>query len=169
MIIQLEEKHLEDIALTHLLTWQKAFKGILSENLLNRLDKNEFLYSWQQVIKNKERNNYVALSDEEKAIGFISFGPYNNDKNNKCAEIYGIYVNPDYWRRGYAKSLMKKAISELEISKHFSGIFLWTMTKNVGARSFYEKVGFKSDGTSRVAERNGERFDECRYFYDLPL
>lgn len=167
MISQLKEKHLEDIALTHLLAWQKAFTGILSENLLSRLDKNEFLRSWQQTIQNKERINYVALTIEDKAIGFISFGPYDSVKNNEYAEIYGIYINPNYWRQGHAKSLMEKAILELENLKTYSKIFLWAMTKNIGAREFYEKVGFKPESTLRIAERKGEQFDECRYYYDL--
>jgi len=167
MIISLEEKHLEDIAMSQLLAWQKGFKGILSDKILNHLNKNDFLLSWQQIIKDKDRINYVSLNRHEKAIGFVSFGPYDKDNNSQFAEIYGIYINPEYWRQGLAKSLMEMAISELEDSKKYSAIYLWTMVQNVGAKKSYENFRFISDGSFRTSERNGELFEECRYGYGI--
>ena len=81
MVKLLGEEHLEDIAESHLLAWQRAFKGILSNDLLYRLDKYEFLSIWKQTIQNEKRKNYVALSDENIAIGFISFG--TSKENNQ--------------------------------------------------------------------------------------
>lgn len=167
MVIPIEERHLEDIAESQILAWQVSFKGILSDKLLNHLNKSEFLLSWQQIIKNKERINYVSLTKQEKAVGFVSFGPYDKDIDSEFAEIYGIYINPSYWRQGRAKSLMEKAVSELEDSQKYSAIYLWTMVQNVGAKKFYENFGFILDGKFRTSERNGEYFEECRYAYSI--
>jgi RimJ/RimL family protein N-acetyltransferase len=167
MIIPIEERYLDDVAKSQLLAWQKGFKGILSEQLLKSLDKNEFLRSWQQIILNKERVNYIALTKEVNAIGFVSFGPYDKVKGSEFAEIYGIYINPNYWRQGHAKSLMEKAVLVLEDSNKYSAIFIWTMVQNTGARKFYENFGFEPDGSFRTSERNGELFEECRYAYGL--
>ncbi len=167
MIIPIEERHLEDVAMSQLLAWQIGFKGILSDKLLTHLDKNEFLLSWQQILKSKERINYISLTKQEKAVGFVSFGPYEKNSDSEFAEIYGIYVNPANWRQGHAKSLMEKAVSELEDSQKYSRIYIWTIVQNVGAKKFYENFGFILDGNFRTSERNGELFEECRYVYGI--
>lgn len=161
MIKLIEEKYLEDIAKAHLLAWQKAFKGILSDDLLFSLNKYEFLGIWKQILQNEKRKNYVALSDENMAVGFISFGSYK--ENNQWAEIYGIYVHPEYWDQGYGRELMNKAISEIKKTKRFTKIILWVMSENFSARRFYEKLGFKLDSQTRISERKGEQFQESSY------
>lgn len=165
MIKLLEEKYLEDVATAHLLAWQKAYRGILSDSVLNGLDKKEFLSRWEQHIQNQNRKNYVALNNSNIAIGFISFE--NIKENNACVEIIGIYVHPEYWEQGHGTALMKKAISDVRSAEHFFKIILWTMTENNSARQFYEKSGFKPDSLIRTSERKGEQFQECRYSLEL--
>lgn len=169
MIIPIEERHLDEIALSQLLAWQKGFKGILSDELLRNLDKNDFLLAWRQILKNRERTNYVSLSENDKAVGFVSFGPYDKVKESSFAEIYGIYVNPLNWRQGHAKSLMERAVSDLEDSRKYAALYLWTMVQNPRAKKFYESFGFISDGSFRTSERNGESFAECRYCYKIQI
>lgn len=159
MIRQLEEKDIEYIASTHLLAWQKAFQGILSDKLLHQLNKEEFVQTWHQTIKNKGRTNYVALTSENVPVGFVSFDTDDNDSS----EIYGIYVNPNYWGQGYGKSLMGKAIAEINSLNKYSKIVLWVMTKNNSSRQFYEKIGFRLDFDTRISFRLGEEFEECKY------
>lgn len=163
MVRQLQEKDIDDIAQAHLLAWQKSFQGILSDNILNQLNKEEFIKIWQQTIKNEKRKNYVALTSEGVAIGFVSFDTGDKDST----EIYGIYVNPNYWRQGYGKSLMDKALSEIKNLGKYSKIVLWVMTKNNAARRFYEKIGFNLDKAIRISSRHGEEFEECKYYRDL--
>ena len=165
MIKPLEEKYLEDVAIAHLLAWQKAFQGILSDDLLYGLDKYEFLRIWKQTIQNEKRTNFIALNGENVAIGFISFG--TSKENRLWAEIIGIYVHPEFWDQGYGKALMKKAASELKNSGKYSKIILWVMAENDSARQFYEKTGFKLDAQTRTSERQGEEFDECMYSLEL--
>ena len=163
MIREFQEKDIDDIASTHLLAWQKSFQGILSDNLLNQLDKDEFIKTWRQTIKNEKRKNYIALTSENTPIGFVSFDTGDNDS----AEIYGIYVNPKYWGQGYGKSLIDKAVSEINnLDKHLK-IVIWVMIKNNSARQFYEKIGFHLDIVTRISSRHGEEFEECKYYRDV--
>lgn len=165
MIKSLEEKYLPDVAIAHLLAWQKAYKGILSDDLLFSLDQHEFSRIWKQTIQNEKRKNYIALDDKGIAIGFVSFG--SAKENDQSAEIIGIYVHPNHWDEGHGKALMQKAISEIKNSRRYSKIILWVMTENDSARQFYEKLGFKLDSQTRTSERKGEQFKECRYSLDL--
>lgn len=163
MIRRLKKQDIEDIALTHLLSWQLGFKNILSDSLLQGLTKDEFLNIWLHIIKNKKRSNFVALSDK-KPIAFVSFGPSQESIN--VAEVYGIYVNPNFWRQGHGNLLMKKALTEIS-NDSYSSVILWVMTKNNSARQFYEKNGFKKSLETRISKRKDESFEECKYQLDI--
>lgn len=159
MIRLLKEKDIEAIALTHLLSWQFAFKNILSDHLLEELNIETFLETWRQIIKNKNRYNYIATSDNYP-IAFISFGQSPEDEN--VAEIYGIYVNPNFWRQGFGNLLLKKALEELSILG-YSSVILWVMVENNNARAFYAKNEFLNSYDKRTSQRKNEFFEEYKY------
>jgi putative acetyltransferase len=77
-----------------------------------------------------------------------------------CAHRSGwidhLYVHPEYQHRGIGSALLKQAMQARRALR------LWTFQKNVPARAFYERYGFRLvDGTD--GSRNEEREPDALY------
>lgn len=168
MIKRLEAKYISDIANVHRLAWQKAFKGILSDTLLSSLTDQEFAEHWSNTITQVDRTNLIKVMGDDKAIGFVSFGPSRAVQETVRSEIYGLYLHPAYWNQMIGYELISQAIEYLTKENDYNGIILWTMTENLRSRAFYEKVGFQPTDRIRRAQRNHEFFDEIHYQYVAP-
>ncbi|MEM9829773.1 MAG: GNAT family N-acetyltransferase [Bacteroidota bacterium] len=114
MIVELEERHISDIAYAQVLAWKKAFKRILSDKNLASLQVEDFERNWKQIIQQTQRKNLVWLTEEGKAVGFVSFGKPKDKNESADLEIYGIYVHPDYWNQKVGFGLMKSATDYIQ-------------------------------------------------------
>lgn len=163
MIVEFQKEHINDIAEAQLLAWQKAFKGILSKNLLSRLTVNSFKQHWPSILKDTERRNMVWLNSRQQAVGFVAYGPPADNHEPANFELYGLYVHPEYWRRGIGSRLVEYAIAFIRVKHSPTTIVLWTMRENKVSRRFYERCGFKANGKERVSERYQSLFTEVQY------
>jgi len=163
MIQPLIEKYIPDISVAHVAAWQKAYRGILSDEQLDNLQVENFIKGWKHNIFKKGRTNLIWVTENDKAVGFVSFGkPY--DENEKIqAEIYGFYVHPDFWKKRIGYQLMKNAVLKISKQENFNGVILWVMTKNRASRNFYERFGFSQTKETKISKRNGEEFEEMKY------
>lgn len=74
-----------------------------------------------------------------------------------AAEIVAIHSLPESWGTGLGQGMLEEAL--LQIGE--MPVFLWAFKENQRARRFYEKHGFRWDGTERVSEFDGAL--EVRY------
>ena len=167
MIQLLQEKYISDISIAHLTAWQKAFRGILSDAQLDNLQIENFVKGWQQNIYKIGRTNLIWVTENDKAVGFVSFGKPYDDNEKIQTEIYGIYVHPDFWKKGIGYQLMKNTVLKNSKQENFNGVILWVMTKNTTSRNFYKRFGFSPTKETRISKRNGEQFEEIKYQYNL--
>ncbi len=165
MIVKLTSQHIPDIAKAQVLAWQKAFQGILSAATLNDLKIADFEANWRQIILQTQRTNYIWLTADQQAVGFVSFGPPKDPKETLPYEIYGIYVHPDFWHQKIGYELMKAAVDDLRTKDAKEAIMLWVMSQNEGSRRFYDRFGFTWDGATRTSKRLEDDFEEVRYVY----
>jgi GNAT superfamily N-acetyltransferase len=80
------------------------------------------------------------------------------------AELYALYVHPDWWSTGTGRALMDRVLTEVR-AEGYPRIILWVLRDNRRARRFYERVGFQRKGAehpSFFAE-----VPEVRYRRDL--
>ena len=64
------------------------------------------------------------------------------------AEIVAIHSLPESWGTGLGHAMLTEALRQIgEVP-----VFLWAFKENKRARRFYEKHGFRWDGTERVSE-----------------
>lgn len=165
MILPMQASHIEAIAKAQMLAWQSAFRGILSDHQLDSLSYTRFVENWRKILGNPQRHNLVKVSKDHRALGFVSWGPCRD--NPEMGEIYGLYVHPDWWRKGIGQALMLAALEQLTRETGYQQVCLWVMQANQGSRRFYEKMGFSPTGSSQVSQRNGEAFVEVCYAVDL--
>ena len=67
------------------------------------------------------------------------------------AEIVAIHSLPDSWGTGLGSAMLEEALNQIGGGT----VFLWAFKENKRARRFYEKHGFRWDGTERVSEFDG--------------
>jgi len=73
------------------------------------------------------------------------------------AEIIAIHSLPESWGTGLGHAMLTEALNQ--IGNH--PVFLWAFRENTRARRFYEKHGFRWDGSERVSGFDGA--PEVRY------
>jgi ribosomal protein S18 acetylase RimI-like enzyme len=69
--------------------------------------------------------------------------------------VMAIYVHPGMWGRGFGKALLLAALARLR-SGGSAEVVLWAIEENGHAIGFYERLGFKPDGSVRVHEMLGK-------------
>ena len=73
------------------------------------------------------------------------------------AEIVAIHSLPESWGTGLGHAMLEEALNQIGDQP----VFLWAFKENKRARRFYEKHGFRLDGSERVSEFDGAL--EVRY------
>lgn len=150
------------LAKVHVDSWQVAYRGIVPDSFLERFtyQRREEAF-WQALTANLEETYLVE--DNDHAIGILTIGASRDaDLDVNCTgEIWGIYIAPDYWRRGIGTTLVYEAERILQ-SRGFNQVILWVLEENMDARRFYERMGFCLDGMYREVEL-GKPLKAVRY------
>jgi ribosomal protein S18 acetylase RimI-like enzyme len=155
------------VARAHVAAWQKAFRGILSDKLLDSLSVERSEAVWRELLQREGRTHLVA-EQGDVILGYVAFGPAQAPDASALpvGEIIGLYVHPDHWRMGAGRRLLQQAIEALR-GRGVPRVFVWTMAENALAKAFYQKNGFIADGRERTSQRQGESFREVRFFRPL--
>jgi GNAT superfamily N-acetyltransferase len=126
---------------------------------------------WSSIVRDHTQSVIVASEAADGVVGFVGFGParvrdrpatgpFAGEAEAKVAEVYTLYVLPDFQERGIGRQLLAAVFATL-VEKRCTCCFLWALRDN-HARYFYERVGGKL-----VAERResqwGRRTDQVCY------
>jgi ribosomal protein S18 acetylase RimI-like enzyme len=153
-----------EIARVHVLSWRAAYRGLLSDRYLERLNTEERERTWRRRIDGTRADETVLVAERAGTIaGFASAGPTRDRDADPRAvgEVYAVYVVPEEWGRGAGRHLLEGALTALT-EAGFEHAGLWVLESNTQARGFYEHLGWRADGTTKK-ERFGERVTEVRY------
>jgi GNAT superfamily N-acetyltransferase len=112
----------------------------------------------------------VVALDDDRLIGLCQFGATTNEDDDllKVGHVHRLYVHPAWQRRGAGSALMSLACATLR-SQGYAFATLWVLASDTRrARPFYERLGWRSDGTIRPFEAEltpqwAGRLDDVRY------
>ncbi|MFI4860911.1 MAG: GNAT family N-acetyltransferase [Phycisphaerales bacterium JB063] len=94
-------------------------------------------------------------------IGTVGVGVHTKRKAKHKASIWGMYVAPEFRRRGVARRLMQDAIAFAQSAPGVATLQLSVSTSAPGAQQLYESLGFTVWGTEPDALRiDGRSYDE---------
>jgi ribosomal protein S18 acetylase RimI-like enzyme len=79
------------------------------------------------------------------------------------AELYSLYVAPDWWSTGTGRALMDRVLAGAR-AEGYPRIILWVLRDNRRARRFYERAGFRRKGAEHPSFAG---VPEVRYVRDL--
>src|SRR5687767_5369736 len=81
------ESDIPEVAEVHASSWRKAYRGILSDALLDDFGGTRLEKVWEGVVKRKNRLNLIAET-ERRVVGFIAFQE-RAEEADKSGEIIG--------------------------------------------------------------------------------
>jgi ribosomal protein S18 acetylase RimI-like enzyme len=156
----------ESVARIHIDSWRHTYSGIMPQGLLESLSLAKRTEEWMERLNTSSRRNFV-LEDNGVVCGWVSVGPARDtDLENDFGELYGIYVAPSHLGRSFGRQLCARAEAELS-SEGKIYVCLWVLEKNMNARRFYERRGFRQDGATKSINLGGADLPELRYVKNL--
>ena len=143
--------------------WNSAYKGLIPDEYLKSMNKEELAKRWEESIKNSPNSYTYKINN--KVMGVIKFGKAENSTEENIGEIMVLYVEPETKRNGIGTELFRFAQDELK-KKGYKKMIVWCLKGNIEGASFYKKMKGKYIG-ERDFEIRGLKIKEEGFFYDL--
>jgi GNAT superfamily N-acetyltransferase len=130
----------ESLAHLHVDVWDDAYTGLMPQGILDdRREKvTERVERWRDIL-GQERPTWIAV-DDDGLVGFSGVGPARDNDVDLELELYSLYVRASYYGTGVGYALFEKALGD-------RAGYLWVLAGNHRAIAFYERQGFRFDGT----------------------
>jgi ribosomal protein S18 acetylase RimI-like enzyme len=161
MVVEVRPAGPEDaasIAAVHVRTWQVAYRGLMSDEVLDGLSVPQRKERWREALAGDEGPAVYVAVDGAAVVGFCAVAAPRPDldPDDAAAEIGAIYVDPDVWRTGVGRALMNAALRDLR-ARGWRWVTLWVLADNQRARDFYARFGFEPDGAEMTHEASGAK------------
>lgn len=138
------------LARIHVDAWQAAYRHIVPDSFLERFTYEKRTKAFYEALENQREETYVVQLGEQ-AVGILTIGSNRDDDLDKTlvGEIWGIYLDPAYWRKSIGTRIVREAEAKL-LARRYKELVLWVFRDNWNARKFYQKMGYLPDGKERI-------------------
>lgn len=129
------------IAALHALSWQKTYRGAMTDDYLDHEAPADRLRVWTERFAANAANMQVTVSKNKNdqlegfACVFASHSPADGHL------LDNLHVHPTGHGKGLGKCLMQHAAQRLLDTGHRGELYLWVLTANLPAIGFYERMG----------------------------
>ena len=150
-MISVREANYEDMpraASIMVTSFRTAFADFVSPDIMDACTNPENCRAMLESIYQEGKMHFLMSDDQ----GFLCW-----QDTDDGAEIVAIHSLPESWGTGLGHAMLSEALKQIGERK----VYLWAFKDNTRARRFYEKHGFRWDGTERVSEFDGAL--EVRY------
>lgn len=164
VIRKVKYEDIEQIVDININDWKKVYKGIIDDTTLDNLNRNEKIYKWKQ---HYNIGNVIVAEENGKILGYCRYDDnavYEN--SNIDSEIIAIYVDYDSLGKGVGRKLVEYVMNDLK-NKNKNKMIIWCLEKNENGRKFYEKIGGKLITDEKYFEKDGKRYKEVGYIYNI--
>lgn len=141
------------IADVHVRSFQAAYRGLMPQDALDSLDVAARDRIWARRIAEADgEDRRIAVAEvEDRVVAFVYFGPAPDEEgsSDRSGHVFSVHADPGFTGRGIGAALMAHVVMEMSDAA-FVDATLWVVTGNPGARRFYERLGWRSDGARRT-------------------
>jgi L-amino acid N-acyltransferase YncA len=141
MNLRIRKAEVEDaaaIADVHVESWKTTYAGIVPDDYLSSLNKQERTGSWLERILAGNISILVA-EDESGIFGFVAGGVIREELVDYDAELYAIYLLHSRQKQGVGRSLTVRLASALK-DYGLKSMLAWVLEQNPSV-SFYQRMG----------------------------
>lgn len=136
------------LALLHTRVWREAYTGIVPSYAYDddSLDRRRTM--WRSILdpqneKDTRERLLIGRDEHEAPVGFLMIGPARDEDAPHPLELQALNVGREFHGTGLAHALVAQLLGDRPA-------YLWVVEDNPRARRFYEKVGFRADGGTKV-------------------
>ncbi len=126
------------IASVHHDSWAGAYCGLIPHTALNAMLSRRGPQWWERAIRRAA--SILVIEIDGEVVGYATLGRNRARDLPQAGEIYELYLLPEYQGIGLGTRLFKAARERLR-HHGLSGLVVWALEDNEGARAFYEGVG----------------------------
>jgi GNAT superfamily N-acetyltransferase len=150
------------VAGVHVRSWQSAYRGLIAQEYLDSLEPRTWAsrYNFGQV--GIRVPHTVLAVDGSTICGLATTSLCRDEDLPDFGELLAMYVDPEYMGGGVGRLLISAARERLR-RLGVMAASLRVLDGNVRARRFYERDGWRFDGTRRTRAYAGVPVDEVRY------
>jgi GNAT superfamily N-acetyltransferase len=138
-----------DVARVHVRSWQSAYRGLIAQDYLDALDPEVWARRYTFGRMGLRMPSTVVAVDGSTICGLATTGLYRDTDLSNYGELMAIYVDPACILTGVGHLLMTAARERLR-RVGVTSAALWVLDGNVRARRFYEREGWRFDGSRRT-------------------
>src|SRR5512136_2512469 len=137
------------IARLHVDSWRSAYRGVVPDEFLDSMDPDKRARRFRESLASGSEETYLA-EEKGELLGILTLGACRDADVDHAitGEIWGIYLAPQHWRKGWGRAILQRAEQMLQ-SRGYQRATLWVLEGNAQARRFYEAMGFEADGASK--------------------
>ncbi len=151
------ESEIAGKAYVHFRSWHETYSDLVDPAYMQSVT----LEACQQIA-HRWLDHILVAKEGERVVGFVGYGAYRDDTLPGHGEIYSLYVLAEVYGKKVGYRLMNAALEKLSDYKR---IALWVLKGNDRAIRFYERYGFRFDGTEQKILLGTER-TECRMIFE---
>lgn len=141
--------------------WKAAYVGLLDQQLLDELAvEDERVERREAWIADPTPGEVMLVAEVDgQVLGGAFLLPVRDDDLEDAAELAALYVQPDRRYGGIGSALLEAGFAQMAEPLQV----LWTLEGNAAGRRFYERHGFRHDGTRKLLDRIPGSPAEVRY------
>jgi ribosomal protein S18 acetylase RimI-like enzyme len=137
----------------HLLTWEVTYRPHALEAWYCQRLVAHSVRDWGEIVRSQtDRGGGVLTARSGGRIdGLCQYGPSEDHDHDakEVGQIHRLYVHPARQRIGIGRSLLTASVGHLRQGGARTAT-LWVLETDQGARAFYERLGWKPDGTRQT-------------------
>jgi GNAT superfamily N-acetyltransferase len=157
----------EAIARVRVDSWRETYRGMIPQAYLDAMKLEQSRALWEKVLT--AGSTAVSVFVAECGAEIVGFGSGNmlaELKHGFDAELSAVYVRREFQRAGIGRRLVAETAVALSLrDRGASGLIVWVIAGNKGARAFFERMGaelvieqaFQWDGMDLVEAGYGWR------------
>lgn len=115
-----------------------------------------------EVWRTRIKDALFALNSENEPVGLLAFLFNTRVKTKHRADIFSVFVTPEYRGIGIGKKLMNEALRMIKENKKVIKVNLTVNPLQIPAVKLYESFGFKM-----IGKLSKELFIEGKYYDEL--
>jgi GNAT superfamily N-acetyltransferase len=133
----------EAIARVRVDSWRETYRGIIPQAYLDAMKLEQSRALWEKVLT--AGSTAVSVFVAERGAEIVAFGSGNmlaEPKRGFDAELSAVYVRREFQRAGIGRRLVAEtAVALSQRDRGASGLIVWVIAGNKGARAFFERLG----------------------------
>ena len=165
IIRKAKEEDAKEIAQINNIEWKITYKELLPEWIFNKREENieERIEKMKKSIK--EKNNIYVAVDNDKIVGFASYGASKQEDFPNEGQIYACYILDDYHGASIGRRLIIRAMESL-VNDGYTTMVSGCLKGN-SANEFHKSVGGVYQKTVDFEVFGYKALENLYYYEDL--